>query len=53
MILYEIIVPESFGEKFENFINNVNIVNSKKMVKIINKKKIVAIPKGENDDIDT
>ena len=48
MLLYKITIPDEFQEKFENFINNVNAVNSKKTVKIKSKEKVAAEPKGEN-----
>ena len=51
MLLYEIVIPDAFKDKFENFINNVNAVNSKMMVKIIKSREIVAIPK-QGDDIE-
>lgn len=45
MYLYNIIVIDSFKEKFENFLANINIVNSNKVVSILDKKEIVAMPK--------
>lgn len=48
MHLYSIIVNDSFTEKFENFLANINIVNSNKVVSILDKKEIVAMPK-ENE----
>ena len=45
MHLYNIMVIDSFKEKFENFLANINIVNSSKVVSILDKKEIVAMPK--------
>lgn len=47
MHLYNIMVIDSFKEKFENFLANINIVNSNKVVSILDKKEIVAMPKEE------
>ena len=45
MQLYQVLVDEKFQDKFENFLTNLNIVNSKKVVTLIDKKEVVAIPK--------
>jgi len=45
MVLYEIAVEDTFKEKFENLIQNLNIINSKNVVRIKSIKKISAEPK--------
>lgn len=48
MHIYNVMVTDSFKEKFENFLANINIVNSSKVVSILDKKEIVAMPKESN-----
>ncbi len=42
---YTIIVADKFDEKFESFLNNLNLINSKQVVKLIKKEHIIAVPK--------
>lgn len=44
---YTVLVEDKYCEKFENFLANLNIVNSKKVVSISDKKQVVAIPKEQ------
>jgi hypothetical protein len=48
MFLYTVVVDDRFTEKFENFLTNLNVVNSKKVVTLMDKKEVVAIPKEES-----
>ena len=48
MFLYTVVVDDKFTEKFENFLTNLNIVNSKTVVRLMDKKEVVAIPKEES-----
>ena len=47
MFIYKIIVEEEYDEKFKNFLTNLNIVNSKNVVIVLEKKEIVAYPKED------
>jgi len=44
---YTVLVEDKFQEKFENFLTNLNIVNSKKVVSVLLKEQIVATPKED------
>jgi hypothetical protein len=46
---YSILVADTFEEKFESFLRNLNIINSKNVVSIISKAEIIAIPKESQD----
>ncbi len=45
MYRYTVLVESDFVDKFENFIKNLNLVNSKKVASISSKDEIVAVPK--------
>jgi hypothetical protein len=51
MYLYKVMVDDDFCDKFQNFLANINIVNSNKVVSIIKKEELVAIPKGVIDEV--
>ena len=45
MIKYTImLLPDAFADKFEGFISNLNRVNSKKLIEILKKEEVVAVP---------
>jgi hypothetical protein len=45
MYRYLILVSKDFAEKFESFLDNLNLVNSKNVVTTIKKEEVVAEPK--------
>lgn len=45
MWIYQVLVDDGFRDKFENFLTNLNTVNSKKVVTLVDKKEVVAIPR--------
>ena len=42
---YIILVSDKFEEKFESFLGNLNLINSKPVVRILKSEDIVAEPK--------
>ena len=45
MVRYTIMISDGFENKFDNFIKNLNIINSSNAVTVLKKEEIVAIRK--------
>ena len=47
MLQYTVVIPDDFKDKFNNFLANINKINSTRVISI---REVIAIPKERKDE---